>query len=330
MGVSKFYCACRDGDVDRVKALLSTLSTAEIDQMEPNGSTALHAAAFYGHIDIVRLLLRKGACPTQKNKYDATAEEEAKTPEIAQVFQRATSTENNEWTISDTFAATLFHRRFYSFSQGAPSLSDVVNKLLSADELWHSKDLTDDDRESMNITREYFKEALEHDDATQLISAYAIGGTFYRLLNKTLASYHELSDEEREDPPWFCAFARFLASDVPALRPTRWTGETYRGMQIPTEVTSQWQVGKMLMNKAFVTTATSQQYSKDFALQTSKVKHQSTLLTYTIKDDRAALNIASMSEYAPEGAVLILPCMDFEITDMKKSGQLLEITLLLR
>jgi ankyrin repeat protein len=86
MSMSEFYYACRSGDVAKVKTLLSSMSTTDIDRIEPNSSTALHAAAYFGHTDIVRLLLDKGASRSQKNKYDKTPEEEAKTPEIAQLF----------------------------------------------------------------------------------------------------------------------------------------------------------------------------------------------------------------------------------------------------
>ncbi len=55
VAVSELYKACRSGDLNTVKSLLPALTVERINQQEPNGSTSLHAASYYGHIDIVRL-----------------------------------------------------------------------------------------------------------------------------------------------------------------------------------------------------------------------------------------------------------------------------------
>jgi hypothetical protein len=232
MSVSEFYYACRNGDAAKVKTLLSTMFTTDIDRIEPNGSTALHAAAYFGHTDIVRLLLDKDASRNQKNKYGKTPEEEAKTPEIAQLFQDVKAEPNVDWIISNVFNATSYHRRFYSFNQGSPTLSYVINKLFDADELWNGDE---EHVRYMNKIKEVFKEAIENNNGGMLIHAYTMNSPFYSVLNKTLASHDKLTDVERENPPWFCAFARFLASDEPTLRPYRFTGITYRGVAISKE-----------------------------------------------------------------------------------------------
>lgn len=228
--VSEFYCACCNGDLTNVKALLTSMSTTEIDCMEPNGSTALHAASYFSHIDIVRLLLEKGASPDQKNKYGKMPEEEAKNSEIAQLFHDIEAKPDVDWAISNIFDATSQHRRFYSFNQGPPTLSYVVDKLLNAKELF-GIELKEYDE--MNRVKTIFQNAIESNDATQLIFVYTLAAPFYSILNKTLACHNELTNEERENPSWFCTYARFLASDEPRLRPCRWTGIAYRGATIP-------------------------------------------------------------------------------------------------
>lgn len=119
--VSELYLACRNDDVVKVKQLLSHLTLEEIDRIEPNGSTALHAASYFGHIEIVRLLLEKGASRRQKNKNGVTPADEAKTFEMAQLFNRealspnsrfVTISANREWSIKSEFAAASHHRRF--------------------------------------------------------------------------------------------------------------------------------------------------------------------------------------------------------------------------
>ncbi|CAF2997586.1 unnamed protein product [Rotaria sp. Silwood2] len=86
---SKFYFACRNGDIDTVKQILPTISYDRLNQLEPNGSTPLHAATYFGHLEIVRLLLHEYGCPRhRKNLHGLTAYEEAQTDEMKQLYHR--------------------------------------------------------------------------------------------------------------------------------------------------------------------------------------------------------------------------------------------------
>ncbi|CAF1257001.1 unnamed protein product [Rotaria sordida] len=86
---SSFYFACRNGDLETVQLMLPTISYKDLNRLEPNGSTPLHAASFYGHTEIVRLLLHERGCDrSQRNRYGLTAYEDAKTDEIRQLFHR--------------------------------------------------------------------------------------------------------------------------------------------------------------------------------------------------------------------------------------------------
>lgn len=86
---SSLYWACRNGNQQLVNRILSTKKFYDINQLEPNGSTALHAAAFYGHAEIVHLLLhRYGVMRHRKNKYGLTAFQEASDHHIRQLFER--------------------------------------------------------------------------------------------------------------------------------------------------------------------------------------------------------------------------------------------------
>lgn len=51
-------------------------------------STPLHAASYYGHKEIVQLLLQYGCDRSQTNAYGLTAYEEAADEEIRQLFKR--------------------------------------------------------------------------------------------------------------------------------------------------------------------------------------------------------------------------------------------------
>ena len=166
MNTSEFYLACRNGDITKVEELLSHLTLERIDCIESNGSTALHAASYFGHAEIVRLLLEKGASRRQQNKYNATSADEAKTLEIAELFNRealspssrfVANSANREWSIKSEFAAASHQRRFYSFTE-RPSISTLVQQVLGANELR--------DAGGMNEITQWTRDATNKDDAT--------------------------------------------------------------------------------------------------------------------------------------------------------------------
>lgn len=89
--VGETYLACRNGDVDIVKTYLMTFkeSIDDLNPLEPSvNSTPLHAASYYGHKDIVQLLLEHGCDRSKVNDYGLTAYEEAANDEIRQLFKR--------------------------------------------------------------------------------------------------------------------------------------------------------------------------------------------------------------------------------------------------
>ncbi|CAF1049675.1 unnamed protein product [Didymodactylos carnosus] len=86
---SEFYWACRDGDVGRVTQLLNSIPYDSFNRLELNGSTPLHAASYYGHSEVVRLLLHQRGCRREHlNRHGLTAYQEAQNDEIRQLFHR--------------------------------------------------------------------------------------------------------------------------------------------------------------------------------------------------------------------------------------------------
>ncbi|CAF0835541.1 unnamed protein product [Adineta steineri] len=125
---SDFYWACRNGDVDAVKRILPNLSSTDVNRVESNGSTALHAASYYGHAVIVQLLLERGADTTIKNKYKKTAEDEASTDEVRAVFKASTETKAADG--SDDIPPSKFVT-LYPNSEGKDK-SQLATKILKA------------------------------------------------------------------------------------------------------------------------------------------------------------------------------------------------------
>ncbi|CAF3660868.1 unnamed protein product [Didymodactylos carnosus] len=73
--LSDFYIACRNGDVEFVKQMLDK-AEYDLNRLESNNSTPLHAACYYGHKEII-------------NSQGSTAYEEAANDEIRQLFKRS-------------------------------------------------------------------------------------------------------------------------------------------------------------------------------------------------------------------------------------------------
>ncbi|CAF3647160.1 unnamed protein product, partial [Rotaria sordida] len=89
---SDLYWACRTGDLDTVQKLIAATPYIDINRLQPNGSTALHAASFFGHASIVRLLLHQyGVIRHRRNRHGLTAYEEADTDEIHLLFHRSSN-----------------------------------------------------------------------------------------------------------------------------------------------------------------------------------------------------------------------------------------------
>jgi hypothetical protein len=64
------------------------MTSDEKNRVEPNGSTALHAASYFGHHTIVKLLVGNGCATWIRNKYNNAPCDEAQDDEMRQLFRR--------------------------------------------------------------------------------------------------------------------------------------------------------------------------------------------------------------------------------------------------
>ncbi|CAF1204028.1 unnamed protein product [Rotaria sordida] len=69
------HCASKKGYFELVRWLIVQCS-ANMDLIDFNGNSALHLAAYGGHIPIVDYLLNRGCDPTLRNRWGTTAEEQ--------------------------------------------------------------------------------------------------------------------------------------------------------------------------------------------------------------------------------------------------------------
>ncbi|CAB3998917.1 ankyrin repeat domain-containing, partial [Paramuricea clavata] len=84
-GRTLLYLACKSGFTDIVKMLLK--NDADNNKIQRDGSTPLHAAAYFSHPGVVELLLEYGARTDIKNAWDQTALEESATIEIRNMIE---------------------------------------------------------------------------------------------------------------------------------------------------------------------------------------------------------------------------------------------------
>jgi hypothetical protein len=108
---SDFYFLCKEGKIDEVRQILNDETSPSIDelnQLQPNGSTPLHAATFYNHLEIVKLLLEHGCSQTKLNLYGNTAYDEAQSIEMRTLFLRPESTDRfHETNTTETISVFL-------------------------------------------------------------------------------------------------------------------------------------------------------------------------------------------------------------------------------
>jgi ankyrin repeat protein len=144
--------ACRSGDINRVTVLLKTISLSKINKADwTTGNTPLHLATYYGHIDIVRLLLNHGAMRNISNYEIRIPANYASTTEMKNLFQRSTNdnstrfvgddsneekNEEIEWSLNSLDATQFFMEYESGMSYtGQWDINQTVEALQKAPEL---------------------------------------------------------------------------------------------------------------------------------------------------------------------------------------------------
>ena len=88
-GRTLLYISSRSGFYDTCELLLQ--KGAPVNEVQCDGSTPLHGAAFFGHTLIVGLLLQHGARSDIRNNWGHTALDESATPKIKSLIQTASA-----------------------------------------------------------------------------------------------------------------------------------------------------------------------------------------------------------------------------------------------
>ncbi|CAF3637825.1 unnamed protein product [Rotaria sp. Silwood1] len=315
---SDFYCACRSGLIDKVREQLPNMTLEEIDRIEGNGSTALHAACYYGHTEIVKLLLEKGASRSIKNAYKCLPCDEAREDEIKRLFirQSATRFSNDgsvyiDWIKCNAETESLasdYRFRHFGFEWNNNNINHRLKYI--KDEISN----TENDRIKI-----FIKQAEK--DSDYLLKAYTVESDFYIKLNQDLA-IRRFDKDTNFGITYFIDFF-YNNSDFKNLS---FKGKVYRGTCMTHDDFKELSVGVKVMNKTFMSTTKDRKLGEQFALKHLTYREKqlgenvklSALCTYEIVNDRTGLNIEGISEYKDEKEVLIGPLTAFIITTIRQ------------
>jgi hypothetical protein len=318
---SQFYFACRNGKVDEVRELLPKMSLEEIDRLEPNGSTALHAASYYNHEEIVRMLLERGASRSIQNIHKCLPYDEAGKDQIKKLFLRESASSRFaddgsgriDWMKCDAAAEELAKNyRFRHIGLGWKS------KHISHRIKYIKQEMSHTDVERIG---QFLDAAEKTEDPKYILKAYTVESDFYKKLNKDLATKHF----DQGTNFGITYFIEFFYNN-PAFGKLSYKGKTYRGMSITQEDLSQYGVGGKVMNKAFLSTSKDQTIAEGFAKDNATNRKtqdgaqikMSAICMYEIINERTGLDVEQISEYSMEKEVLIGPYTAFIIQAIRK------------
>jgi hypothetical protein len=313
MSLSEFYLACCKGDLETVRCLLCTLSLDALNQIEPNGSTALHAASHYGHIDVVRLLLEKGAQRRLLNSFNLTPVDEAQTDEMKELFNRTETSITKRFVGENPqveWSKAGLHSAYTAFGNwDNPVEFESIGT--ASDEISNAHELRD--AVGMDQIRKFLQMAVETEDYTYIIRAYTAETDLYKRLNY-LHAQTNLDYTEADRNKWFIKFATVVEGNW-HMRKYWWTGMCFRGLSMTENDLAEYKVGEIITNKAFMSTSKNSQVAVNFA---SKIVSgmRAILCVYCIHQHEIAMDISSLSEYPDEEEILIFPSIPFKLIDV--------------
>jgi hypothetical protein len=331
--LSTLYLACRNGKLAIVEALLPTLTLDEIDRLEPNGSTSLHAACYFNYPQIVQLLLNHGAKRTTLNKYGCTPLDEAATDHIKQLFTRPAAAARSRFS-SDAPEQEIEWTTLDSANYGDQTKSLMRHTDLDKGANSILEDPTFQEISGRSLIERYLDQARRTNNPKLFATAYSAETGFYNAINLALAQEKPIY-RNRSFHEGFHSFVGCLLDRETWEEKFRYSGKSYRGMKLSREdFEKRYRAGNCFLIKPFTSTSKSRDIAIKFATAPSVGSRSlSVLCIYTIlqkhNDANIALDISSISVFPDEEEVLILPQTLFEVKNINHlpSG-LIEIELM--
>ncbi|CAF1071431.1 unnamed protein product [Rotaria sordida] len=357
--IDLLYHLCKENEIEKVQNILPFIGNINIinEIQSSTGSTCLHVACYYGHRDMVKILLEYGAVHSIRNlRHNLTPYEEATTDDIKQLLLEYKKLflyndyDYIEWSMigvdllekrREFRQAIDLYKNYDNHHLVSKLLAEVIHYYLNEYLINQNNDtsnLNDETtRKQIETIEEYFKEAIEKQDyLTYFIKAYTSTNFFYKVLNKDLALYIlEYIDKTKT----FSSNYRLVNCLVhivtlliyhPKLSQYRYQGICYRGMRITQNDLNQYQLNRHILNRAFLSTSINRQVAEMFAGegQQSQMRYTpkdhcalqySCLCQYLIKQNSTAINIQSLSTKPDEKEVLIIPFTVFKVIAIKRN-----------
>lgn len=328
---SEFYWACRNGDEETAKKLIARLKPKDINRMEPNGSTALHAASFHGHANIVQILLKHGADTKISNKYKKIPIEEAATSQIRALFEQADADDDDDDDDDDhvpksdcyqvypntdgmdksTLAIRIFIARLKSYHSHKYGIAAKTN----IDELQQKIRETCNNEQHLKHILHYFGLFRDTGDFDHLLQLYSTdSNSFYMVCNDDTFHVEIYKNLRRYDKQ-------------------RVKGRLYRSSRIsPKDLQLfQWALNHrncLLETRKCI--STTLEHDDVVSITPDRSVFEECLFQFDLPDQKCCtvINITEYSVFQGETEVLIVPGTFFSVTDIKKTkNNLMVITL---
>jgi hypothetical protein len=309
---SEFYFACRNNDLETVRRLLDEHPLEDLDQMEPNGSTGLHAACYYKNIEIIQLLLDRGFTRRAVNKYNNKPFDESETDEIRELFNRPKTSnrfggnisyeqEKRTWLVidgneqhitqyqpSDTYDGK---RLEYGLFNGDKILQQFCNNMPKID-----------------VIRRLFRRAINEKDCTRLIQAYTAETDFYNRVNNYLILKNEQIMTNGSAPKNIISeFIDTIYLNHQLHEKYEFQGTCYRSFKIKSHNELDiYKVGTKLINRTFISTTKDRQFAEHYVHDSENGNQNTVIISFEIRQSKTALDIEYLSEYPDEKEVLIM------------------------
>jgi hypothetical protein len=357
---SEFYQACRNCDVETVEQMLTKLNTADINRLEPNGSTALHAASFHGHKTIVQMLLQHGAKPWILNKYKMTAYEEAANDEIRLLFCRPLETDTNRFADDTCCLEFILEKETGEVFDNIPNgwfngyknigkyfrnkniklivrtqmIKYYLVRLQRSDDCARElqsilKHNVPSDHHAYKTARFLFDEYCSRNQIEYLIRLYTLETNFYRALHSNVE-----------------VFAIEIYSQLSTLKDRFFCGQSYRGLSMENKDINEYKwaarnQGTVIEIKTLASTSVEPEVAYKFSRRqkTNNKDHHRVICEFhfdrhcsTAIDLRRidTKNLLCLSAYQNEAEVLVLPGTLFEVHDVRQAADTGRYTIILR
>ncbi|CAF1467928.1 unnamed protein product [Adineta steineri] len=353
------YDLCKKNEIEKIRKIIPFIGNKNIiNQIQTStGSTCLHVACYYGHRDVVEILLDYGALRSIRNlRHNLTPYEEAHTDSTKQLFleQRKLFSNNDydyiEWSLVGddlldkrrSFRQIIdVYKTYDNHTLISKLIAEFIHYYLNDYLLNLSSDTSNpEDRvtpEQIKTLEAYFKGAIEEKDyLTYFIKAYTLTSGFHKVLNRHLALYIlDYFDESKLFLPTYrlvncLAHIVTLLIHHPDVSRYQYRGLCYRGMVVTQNDLDQYKLNQHMLNRSFISTSLDRGVAEMFAGEGQQPNMRYTpkgenalqyscLCQYLIKQNATAINIQTLSINSDEKEVLILPFTVFKVVAIKRN-----------